>query len=709
MSESPLPPPTPPRSQAEDETPPISREPHGPSSDVQPEQAASEPAVAPVRTARTTRPRRDERGGRWRRGFGRARRQALAWVYERPLTFTTLVVPLLLLSIVTFTRSGYTNYIFDEQEALLANPYVNGDTLRFWQVFERDFWGLPPERTIGSYRPLPNIIWRLTFAIKQHPWLPHWVNVLLHAVNGALLALLAHRWSASRRVAWLAGVAFVLAAVLTEAVCGVVGLADVLAGTFTLLGLHALSVNLLWLAPLSALWLFLGLLAKESAIATLPLLAWAALVLSPLLHPTQTRRHLRASLVALGALAGLVGYTYLRRHFFPVTLPQDYQAPLGAGEPLPARLMHEFLRWFQQPRLPADPINNPLADATMPERVAGALRVYFRGLLQLLFPWQLSGDYSYPQEPVPRRLWTFESVMGGLLMVVPPLIGVFTWLRGTWLEYRQRFRFKYQGHEPAEAAVGGPGASPSVWSRRVHNHALLAFASVWVPLSYFPHSNIPLILPTVRAERFWYLPALGATLLIGWTFDAWLRRSRARYRSTIVGCIAVFFAFQAVRARAHAFDYTNDLRFWRATVEAVPNSAKAHLNYGVMLGARGDLEGRLVENGVALKLAPKWPMANVYYGDTLCRMHRVDEAVPYYLEGFELGPNQQALVALALQCIWDEQAFERHETALREVADRHPGSWVAYLVNDMVKNGKQHDGVDPKYRPRGYDGGPRQE
>ena len=661
----------------------------------------------PVPAAKTTRPA-SSAGASWprrlRRAAARVRQHSLSGIRERPLTFTTLLLPLLLLSVVTFTRSGYTNYIFDEQEALLANPYVNGGKLRFWQVFERDFWGLPPERTIGSYRPLPNIVWRVAFAIKQHPWLPHWINVIIHAVNGALLALLAFRWSASRRAAWLTGVAFVLAAVLTEAVCGVVGLADVMAGTFTLLGLHALSVNLVLLTPLTALWLFLGLLAKESAIVTVPLLAWAALVLSPLVHPTLARRHLRTLLVALGALLGLVGYTYFRRHFFPVSLPEPYQAPLPASEPLPARLLHEFLRWFQQPRLPADPINNPLAEATMPQRLAGALRVYFRGLVQVVFPWQLSGDYSFPQEPIPTRLWTLESVLGGILMIAPPLLGGVAWLRGVWLEYRRRFSLKYYSGEARRW-----GAS-SWLDARVRSYALIAFASVWVPLSYFPHSNIPLILPTVRAERFWYLPALGTALLLGWAFDRLLKARRvARFGRGMVAFVAVFFAYQAVRARAHAFDYTNDLQFWRATVKAVPSSAKAHLNYGVMLGARGDLEGRLLENGIALELAPKWPMANVYYGDTLCRMHRVDEAMPYYLEGFELGPNQQALVALALQCIWDEKAFERHQQALRDVADRHPGSWVAYLVNDTVRNGEKHGGVEPKYRPRGYDGGPRQE
>jgi hypothetical protein len=140
----------------------------------------------------------------------------------------------------------------------------------------------------------------------------------------------------------------------------------------------------------------------------------------------------------------------------------------------------------------------------------------------------------------------------------------------------------------------------------------------------------------------------------------------------------------------------------------VPNSAKAHLNYGVMLGARQRLDLRLVENKRAMELAPKWPMAHIYYADTLCRLHRSEEAWPHYKDGFELGVNQQALIALALQCLWDEKQIPRYKDELSKMADAHKGSWLAYLANDIVQNGEKHNGVDPQYRPRSYNGGPRE-
>jgi hypothetical protein len=284
-------------------------------------------------------------------------------------------------------------------------------------------------------------------------------------------------------------------------------------------------------------------------------------------------------------------------------------------------------------------------------------------------------------------------------MALPPLFGLGCIARALWLEFRERW-----------VATEGTLRVPSTFelSTATRNLLLLGVVCLWVPITYFPHSNIPILLPTVRAERFWYLPVIGTALLCGWLLNLlWERRGREA-RSLCWGVTIAFLGFQGLQARLHALDYRNDLVFWEATARAVPNSAKAHLNYGVMLGARQRLDLRLVENKKAMELAPKWPMAHIYYADTLCRLHRPDEAWPHYKDGFLIGTNQQALIALALQCLWDEKAIDRHEEELRKLADDAKGSWLAYLVNDILTNGEKHNGVDPQYRPRSYNGGPRE-
>ena len=119
---------------------------------------------------------------------------------------------------------------------------------------------------------------------------PHdYLNVLLHGLNGALLVLLVFRWTRDRLTAWLAGGIFVATAVVTEAVSGVVGLADVLGGAGALLALLALDLRLSFMPiALFAATMF-GLYSKESALCIVPLVPVAALLTSQLTHPERPR------------------------------------------------------------------------------------------------------------------------------------------------------------------------------------------------------------------------------------------------------------------------------------------------------------------------------------------------------------------------------------------------------------------------------------
>ena len=81
-------------------------------------------------------------------------------------------------------------------------------------------------------------------ARDKTPFLDHWVNVLLHGVNGALVVVLVWKLTDRRFVSWLAGALFVATAVCTEAVTGVVGISDVMGGLGALLALHSIFLDL---------------------------------------------------------------------------------------------------------------------------------------------------------------------------------------------------------------------------------------------------------------------------------------------------------------------------------------------------------------------------------------------------------------------------------------------------------------------------------
>jgi tetratricopeptide (TPR) repeat protein len=657
-------------------------------------------------------------------------------------------------------------WVFDEQEAIVANPYIRSPKFGWWDALRRDFWGLPPDHSIGSYRPIPNFLWRALWKIQitDRRWIAGWAvsiigaavllfglgalvrtlladaaeakrakkenraaattslvdrltvpaigvvmqgvgfwlvrgsvgptevagtspsnvafvwfNVVFHATNAALLASLVRVGTKRVGLAWLAGFVFCTCAVLTEAITGVVGIADVLGGLSLLLALYALVLHPAAVGPGVFLATAVGLLSKETAVVNVGLVPLAALLLAPSLTPERPARWTRALTSLVGAAAALGFYFWVRHKYFFVETAIDEKVAAkwhGLGK-YAAQLRH----WVGAPDLPADPFNNPLADpnATDGQRIGGALRVYARGLWQIVFPRTLSPDYSSPQEPLPQVPWFPTSMAGLLLMVGPPALGAWLALK-TWRS------------EAGERALA-----------RAAELRLLAWGLLAWPAAFFPVSNIPKVLPTVRAERFWYTPAIATSLVIAIAL-AWL--VRRKWTAGVAAAIA-FVAMQAGFARKHANHFHDDLAFWQAAAAAVPNSAKAHLNYSVMLGARaGELwkytpqqaqEARLAENIRATELAPRWDMAFIYVGDTLCQLNRFDEAWDWYAKGFRIGPANTGLIALALQCLSDHNALLAKETEAREVANEEAmrGTWYAYLVDETLGRERRCRGIDP--------------
>jgi len=412
--------------------------------------------------------------------------QAESWVIAyftgHGPTLRYSLLPLLVLAFILYTRHPSTNYIFDEQEALLANPYVNAtQDLTFWDAIHRDFWGLPPDGSIGSYRPIPDLVWRATWGVSKHPFFHHLYNIVFHALNGALLGSFAFAVTKRPALSWLAAVVFVTAAVLTEAVSGIVGIADVLGGLGATLALCALRLPA-WGMTLGVFAAVLfGMFSKESAMVCVPLVAVAALLTAPMLHPQRPARFVRMVLAFIGALAAFVLYVELRSEWFPSPLPGKLLEPLPADAGDAQELYRAFLVWFHQAPLPQDPLNNPLAKADFPHRVAGALRVYWRGLTQVVAPLRLSGDYSFPQEPIPPTLWGWETIAGGIMMVGPLGAGLGLWIIGMVREHRDAKQLVPAGElATAVANLFRPGvasgpvgetplvmATPRPWRRKV--------------------------------------------------------------------------------------------------------------------------------------------------------------------------------------------------------------------------------------------------
>ena len=104
--------------------------------------------------------------------------------------------------------------------------------------------GCRPERSIGSYRPLPNLIWKLLFHLSDKPFsAPPGQRLRPRRERRADRQPDPRRDAAARR-RLARGRRLSVCAVLTEAVTGVVGIADVLGGLGVLLALSRLAPEL---------------------------------------------------------------------------------------------------------------------------------------------------------------------------------------------------------------------------------------------------------------------------------------------------------------------------------------------------------------------------------------------------------------------------------------------------------------------------------
>jgi hypothetical protein len=240
-------------------------------------------------------------------------------------------------------------------------------------------------------------------------------------------------------------------------------------------------------------------------------------------------------------------------------------------------------------------------------------------------------------------------------------------------------------------------------------------AVLWL-CSYAPISNTLFLLPTIRGERLLYLPLLGFLLATcGAIFmftphvQRLVRRVQHVRRARVIArsAAAVYLMSLGAAGRVHALSYRDDLAFWSAAAHAPRPSAKSYLNLGIMLGARGDLEGRLFWTKRALVLAPDWSMAHVYLGDVWCRKRDLRSAEGPYLAGLALALNNKDLTALALQCIWESGSYPDYRPKLQALTNPQENTWLRYFLYELDERGEQNAGIPQQYRPLGYNRAPQ--
>ncbi len=142
-----------------------------------------------------------------------------------PRHWPAIASALLAIGLYAVTLAG--SYVYDDEFIARDDPRVR-EPGAWVQYFHQSYYG-----TVASDAPLWRPLASLSYALEYHLFggraLPaHLINVLLHGLVSALVALLAMRLSGSSRVSLAAGLLFAAHPVHVEAVAGIVGRAELL-------------------------------------------------------------------------------------------------------------------------------------------------------------------------------------------------------------------------------------------------------------------------------------------------------------------------------------------------------------------------------------------------------------------------------------------------------------------------------------------------
>jgi len=488
-------------------------------------------------------------------------------------------------------------------------------------LFASPYWDL--EGANALYRPLVLVSYAINYALHGLSTSGYSiVNIALHAGVSVLLFAIVREVGGSWLAAGVAGLAFAIHPVHTEAVAGITGRTELLAAMFFLLavlfhgrvfsaGRNDLVYRVAALAAFAC-----ALLSKESAITLLLVLPMMD-ALRPAVdrsgQPAGPRRRLLSDYLPLAAVA--VAYLGVRRAVLGGILIG------GAG-----------ISALDNPLVPV--MTTPLGDrvgATTGQALMTAFAVVAEYARLLVWPLKLSPDYSYNQIPLVTSVLDVRFLVG-LALVVACL-----------------------------------GAIAALWRRS----PVAAFGLAFLALTFSIVSNFAITIGTICAERLIYLPSAGALIAIAVGVDRLVRNAGARRRIAYVALGGIAIA-AAARTWTRNRDWRDELTLWSAAMHTASNSARAQGEYGRVLMDRAQNEA---ESGRSTEAEQDYAAAQAHYQTaltiypsyappmdglaTILSLHqRYDEALVLYERAVKVQPSNFVSVTNWGGLLWDKARRE---------------------------------------------------
>jgi tetratricopeptide (TPR) repeat protein len=484
---------------------------------------------------------------------------------------------------IAYSNSFQAGLVFDNLPVIAQDPRIRQATPQnIASILTRGY--RDSTSGAGLYRPLTTVSYLLNYTALGNGSRPpgyHWVNLAMHAVNIALVYALGIAVFGETAPAWALAAIWGLHPLLTESVTNIVGRADLLAAFGVLAGLLCYLRAVSTEGRRKLMWLA-GMTAAQAA-----------------------GLFSKESALVLPCLMLVYDLTWRERSTWRA------RAPAYAALALPFAAFF-YLRSQAHLHMLVSFSDNPLVGAGFWTARLTAVKVIGKFLALFLWPARLSADYSYNAVPLFSWSANWEDVKALIAMAIclgaALLISIL-------------------------AVRGRRAAKPVLF--------FLAFSSVAIS----PTSNLIVVIGSIMAERFYYLPSVGlAGCIVAAIYALSRRNPHWRPGTARVAWAALAAACLALGARTYArnLDWKDELSLWTSAVNVGPGSAKAHYNLGKALETLpGRLPEAIAEYEASLRIDPDHADVHDNLANALAAMPgRLPEAIAHYQAALRLQPDR---------------------------------------------------------------------
>jgi tetratricopeptide (TPR) repeat protein len=571
-------------------------------------------------------------------------------------------IALVLLVAVTFSNALKGEFAFDDKD-MIENNLLIRDLGNVGKIFSTSWWWGGARQKSDEYRPITVLSFALNYRVNLLDTFGyHLVNVALHAAVVLLIFIFIRILSGDLVLSAIAAAFFAAHPIHTEAINNVVGRAELLAAVFFFAALICYSLSFrnnlkktnIWVYLLCLLFYFLGLLSKENAITLLPVIIIYDLAKHRLdIHKGEEKKisHLFLSrLPYYGCfVAVLIVYFALR--------------------------INAIGRMFSSGMVISSLDNN-----LMRAKIAGDFFSYYLTAIKaigyyvylLVFPFNLSVDYSYNQIPLSNSLLEPRVALSVLMLIAACFSIIYYYRKAKVIPF---------------------------------------FAVIFFFVTFAPVSNFFKTIATILGERLMYLPSAGFCLLLALVLkqlSAWIGRIGTQKPEKVASyaliCLAaVIVVAYSARTLIRNNDWRTELRLFESAAQVSPNSARVHYNlgnnyklleryeqakfhfwkaygiapfYGAPLGGIGEIlriEGNPREAEKVLKqvieMEERYFPAHYNLGRTYADLGKFDLALQQYRKTIELRPTAPQPYYAMCEIYFKLERWEEAEEVLQKALE----------------------------------------